>query len=197
MNYLAPNQLEVLKALSSGLSISAAAEAAGIHRTTVHHWCRTIPEFRNTVDAVRQARTDAVRDAMHELLAPSLAVLTNILMDPSTSPSLRLHAAMAVINFNAATPKTTTVKGITAETLSDLSYEAGVKQGIDYAAAQSEPESNEIHHNSSLSSENQSDESEPVRSPQTPRNALCPCGSGNKSKRCSGKNAPPVLSRAA
>ena len=30
-----------------------------------------------------------------------------------------------------------------------------------------------------------------------PRNALCPCGSGTKYKRCCGKTAPPVLSRAA
>jgi uncharacterized protein YchJ len=29
--------------------------------------------------------------------------------------------------------------------------------------------------------------------PATPRNALCPCGSGVKYKRCCGKNAPPVL----
>jgi uncharacterized protein YchJ len=29
--------------------------------------------------------------------------------------------------------------------------------------------------------------------PATPRNALCPCGSGVKYKRCCGTNAPPVL----
>jgi len=28
----------------------------------------------------------------------------------------------------------------------------------------------------------------------TPRNSLCPCGSGQKYKRCCGRNAPPVLS---
>jgi hypothetical protein len=33
--------------------------------------------------------------------------------------------------------------------------------------------------------------------PSTPRNAPCPCGSGEKYKRCCGKNAPPVLSHAA
>jgi uncharacterized protein YecA (UPF0149 family) len=31
----------------------------------------------------------------------------------------------------------------------------------------------------------------------TPRNAQCPCGSGNKYKRCCGKDAPPVLNKAA
>jgi hypothetical protein len=33
--------------------------------------------------------------------------------------------------------------------------------------------------------------------PQTPRNAPCPCRSGEKFKRCCGRNAPPVLNRAA
>jgi hypothetical protein len=33
--------------------------------------------------------------------------------------------------------------------------------------------------------------------PQTGRNAQCPCGSGNKYKRCCGKDAPPVLNQAA
>jgi len=47
MQFLTPTQITILQALSSGLSISTAAEAAGIHRTTVDHWCRTIPEFRD------------------------------------------------------------------------------------------------------------------------------------------------------
>jgi hypothetical protein len=33
--------------------------------------------------------------------------------------------------------------------------------------------------------------------PNTPRNAPCPCGSGQKHKRCCGKNAPPILGLAA
>jgi hypothetical protein len=33
--------------------------------------------------------------------------------------------------------------------------------------------------------------------PQTPRNAPCPCRSGEKFKRCCGKSAPPVLGKAA
>jgi hypothetical protein len=45
--------------------------------------------------------------------------------------------------------------------------------------------------------------STPVRPPaqpgsfcKTPRNAQCPCGSGQKHKRCCGRNAPPVLKAA-
>ena len=33
--------------------------------------------------------------------------------------------------------------------------------------------------------------------PETPRNAQCPCKSGQKFKRCCGRGAPPVLDRAA
>ena len=33
--------------------------------------------------------------------------------------------------------------------------------------------------------------------PAVPRNARCPCGSGEKHKRCCGRNAPPVLQKAA
>ncbi len=35
---------------------------------------------------------------------------------------------------------------------------------------------------------------EPAAASQTPRNALCPCGSGVKYKRCCGSAAPPLLS---
>jgi len=34
---------------------------------------------------------------------------------------------------------------------------------------------------------------QPITQLATPRNAPCPCGSGEKHKRCCGKNAPPVL----
>jgi len=39
--------------------------------------------------------------------------------------------------------------------------------------------------------------SAPATPKLTPRNAQCPCGSGQKHKRCCGKDAPPVLNRAA
>jgi hypothetical protein len=37
----------------------------------------------------------------------------------------------------------------------------------------------------------------PAAPKTTPRNAQCPCGSGTKYKRCCGKDAPPVLNKAA
>jgi hypothetical protein len=40
-------------------------------------------------------------------------------------------------------------------------------------------------------------QSEPAKTPSIPRSAPCPCKSGEKYKRCCGKNAPPVLFGAA
>jgi hypothetical protein len=39
--------------------------------------------------------------------------------------------------------------------------------------------------------------SAPAAPKLTPRNAQCPCNSGQKYKRCCGKDAPPVLNKAA
>ncbi len=42
---LTPIQVQVLNSLVTGRSISAAAREAGVHRTTVHLWTRTLPDF--------------------------------------------------------------------------------------------------------------------------------------------------------
>jgi len=213
MQSLTSIQLEAIQALSSGLSVTAAADALGIHRTTVHHWTRTIPEFRNTLDAVKQARIDSTRDAVNSLAAPSIAILRNVIEDESASPSLRVRTALAVVKF-ATTPEKTALPQTRRDDL-DL-FAVGYLAG--YRAAHQPAESgdnlafdgdhnridpepvmeDEIHHNSSLSTDSgATDETASEDRRQTPRNALCPCGSGNKYKRCCGKNAPPVLTCAA
>ncbi len=182
MHSLTPQQLDVIQALSTGLSVTAAADAIGVHRTTVHHWCRTIPDFRYTLEASKQAYIDRVRDEMNTLVDPSLAILKSVLNDESTPMSLRIRTAMAILKFASTPQKSAQAKGVDTEMeMLDAAYTAG------YNTARREPEpepEDEIHHNSSLST-------------QTPRNALCPCGSKLKYKRCCGKDAPPVLSRAA
>ncbi|MFN7936112.1 MAG: SEC-C metal-binding domain-containing protein [Bryobacteraceae bacterium] len=195
MSSLSAKQLQIIEALSTGLSVTAAADAAGIHRTTVHHWSRNVPEFRDTLAAVKQAHIDLTRDEMNSLAAPSLAILRRVIEDETASPSLRVRTALAIIKFVTTPEKSTTPKDASYDQLLDAAYLTGYRQAQERAAEQAEqteaepepePEDqhNEIHHNSSHSS-------------QTPRNALCPCGSGNKYKRCCGKNAPPVLGRAA
>ncbi|MBL8175301.1 MAG: SEC-C domain-containing protein [Bryobacterales bacterium] len=194
MQIFTPRQADVLEALASGLSVTAAADAAGVHRTTVHHWCRTIPDFRFALEALKQARIDTIRDGMNELVAPSLAILKNVVLDESASPALRIRTALAVIKF-VSTPG----KPVTNTQELDMmvhAYTAGLKQ-----STPAETPNPEIHRNSSPSSQTPQTDESPAAAPdaplQTPRNALCPCGSKLKFKRCCGKNAPPVLGQAA
>ena len=42
---LSPTQAQVAAALARGLSVSAAGRQAGVHRTTIHHWFRSEPQF--------------------------------------------------------------------------------------------------------------------------------------------------------
>jgi len=188
MQSLTPMQLEILQALASGQTVTAAAAAAGIHRTTVHRWCRTVPEFRHTLESIRQSRIDAIHEQLDTLAIPSLALLNAFLNDVSASPSLRVRIALAILKFLAAPQKSATPTQGASDSLLDSVYGSGRRNGQESA-----PSTAGIHHNSSHSSPQQNDES----APQTPRNAPCPCGSKLKFKRCCGRSAPPVLSRAA
>ena len=46
---LSPVQAQVIEALAQGQTVSAAAEKAGVHRTTIHHWIRNEPQFKAAV----------------------------------------------------------------------------------------------------------------------------------------------------
>lgn len=213
MQSLTPQQLEAIQALSSGLSVTAAAEALGIHRTTLHHWSRTIPEFRDTLDSVKQARVDSTREAMNSLAAPSIAILRNVIEDESASPSLRIRTALAIVKFVTTPEKTSlpqtkrddidlfAIGYLSGYTSARQPADSGRNIAFDHNLNFVRPEpvpTGEIHHNSSLSTDAEELQPTAQETPhQTPRNALCPCGSGNKYKRCCGKNAPPVLNRAA
>ncbi|HXN48211.1 MAG TPA: helix-turn-helix domain-containing protein, partial [Bryobacteraceae bacterium] len=46
---LSPIQVQVVAALAEGRSVTRAAAAAGIHRSTIHNWLRASKEFRDAV----------------------------------------------------------------------------------------------------------------------------------------------------
>jgi len=50
---LSPAQAQVIKSLARGQTVTAAAEDAGVHRTTVHHWIRTEPAFKAGAETAR------------------------------------------------------------------------------------------------------------------------------------------------
>lgn len=103
---LTPKQLAVLEALLSGSTVSAAAETAGIHRSTIHEWLHQLP-FKSAYEEARRNRAQAVQDEMHAMAGFALAAMRDTLTDPSTSASTRLRAALAVLK-SATNPEPVT-----------------------------------------------------------------------------------------
>jgi hypothetical protein len=150
-------------ALAAGQTITAAARSAGVHRATVHNWLSTDPAFRAEFDRIRHDLAWEMRDRLIELERLALEELQKILTDPAASPSVKLRAAMFILNRRPSPP-----------------------------APESAVQPDEIRHNSTPRHD------PPVESATTPpRNSACPCGSGQKYKRCCGRNAPPHISAAA
>ncbi len=59
-----PGVIEIaLRSLLNGLSVSRAAEEAGIHRNTIYNWMRTHPDFER---AVQQARAEGQAKVQRE-----------------------------------------------------------------------------------------------------------------------------------
>ncbi len=168
---LSPEQAQVAAALAMGSSVTAAATAAGVHRSTVHNWMKDSQTFR---DAAQQALADCrqqIQDEMVDLTTLAIKTLRQVMEDPKASPSVRLKAALAMLNRRKWTspletlqPKPAPQPEMTEQFLQEL-WELGGKVPTDLKPAATE----------------------------TPRNALCPCGSGLKFKRCCGTAEPPHL----
>jgi len=94
---LSPVQAQVVAALASGASISAAAKAAGVHRSTVHNWLNE-PGFSTEFDTSRQEYVESVRDQVSYLSALALNTIRQLLEIPDTPASVRLRAAQLVLN---------------------------------------------------------------------------------------------------
>jgi SEC-C motif len=169
---LTPQQHQVISLLADGHSIIGAAVAAGISRNTIRNWRRCVPAFARELEFA--TREQAL--AWHEqalLLAPiATKTISDILNDPEASPALRLRAAIAILKM-AADPQPKPLRAIPT------------------AAAEMEAAHGELlaFRANSTSREKQipaqSCTTTAIRlAPKPGRNSLCPCGSGQKYKRC-------------
>ena len=94
---LSPAQAQVVAALAQGLTVSAAARQAGVHRTTIHHWRRNEAEFRAAVENAQREYAAVLNDEMRELGATALKTLQKLLESPDTPDFVRLKTALAVL----------------------------------------------------------------------------------------------------
>jgi hypothetical protein len=99
---LTPLQAQVAIALAKGVTIGAAAAAAGLHRCTVHRWLNANQEF---VEAIRQTRAGILLATRDRLKEPggALDTLRALLTDAQISTAKRVRAALAFLKHSQFT----------------------------------------------------------------------------------------------
>ena len=154
---LSPIQDQIVVALANGASLSDAAAAAGIHRNTVGNWRRNSAFFRAEFAQVQYDRALLLREQTESLAATAIDTIRAILTDPQASPSVRLKAALAILN--------------------QLSAPLPDPPWVELSASDSQPEN--MHKNAQVSANTYRRDQ-----PKTGRNEPCRCGSGRKFKQC-------------
>ena len=162
-------QQDVLQALVAGQSISAAAKAAGIHRSTVHLWTQKHPAFSRALLAARHDRADLLLDELGGLAGLALDTFRHILSDEQAPASVRLKAAMEIVKLVEAQRPTFRETTLTEVQFDRIDRDLQLHQ----VAQASKPASKPV-----------------LKVQNVGRNAPCPCGSPLKYKRCCGNPAP-------
>ena len=174
LHELSPVQAQVVAALAQGRTFTAAASAAGIHRSTIYNWLNKDKAFLPAVEIANAESQQQQCDEMVELKALALKTLRDLLEDPKASPSVRLKAALAILKRSdsemPAAPKASATEA--------QDFEQQLKQRI-------------------MNLEKDLDHPIPITTDTTARNAPCTCGSGIKFKRCCGAAAPAQISQQA
>ena len=84
--------------LAYGGTVSAAADAAGVHRSSIYNWFKSDPNFKQAVEEIGRDRYERLKDQMRELEALALARLRRLVEDDSVPASVQLRAALAILN---------------------------------------------------------------------------------------------------
>ncbi len=197
---LTPVQARVLAALAEGTTVTEAARQAGVHRSTIYNWFDSVPALGEMLERTARARTTAIHDQILELAGVALDTIRHFVTDENTTPALRLRAALALVRFarqrtgepTPAIPEAAINSGLESllDRIGGPEVQARMKRVADQTWAQYVAARDQV---ASLAPEAKGAPAPPAG---TPRNALCPCGSGVKYKRCCGSSAPPVLHHA-
>jgi hypothetical protein len=170
LSSLTPVQEQVLALLSAGSTLSAAADAAGVHRNTVMHWRRSSAAFRRALDRSTIEKALYWRDQADNLAAEALATIRSVMNDAKAPATSRLKAALTIMQRALVVP---------------ASLEPA-EEADPEPAAHPEPKNEIVHKNAQSAQRIQNEPTRPyVRpGPEIGRNDPCPCGSGQKFKRC-------------
>ncbi len=95
---LSAAQTKAALTLAYGGTVSAAADAIGVHRSSIYNWFKSDPNFKQAIEEIRRDRYERLADQMRELEALALARLRRLLEDDSVPASVQLRAALAILN---------------------------------------------------------------------------------------------------
>jgi len=87
----------VANALAAGATLTAAAEAHGVHRVTVYRWMKSSRPFAAALHRARAEFVLARRDDLHHLSNRALETLLAILDNPKASPAVLLRTSMFIL----------------------------------------------------------------------------------------------------
>lgn len=175
---LTPQQQQVINALTEGVNMTDAAAQAGVHRNTIANWRRNSLFFREALADAQYDRALLFRDKAENMLDLAFETINTILTDPKASPSVRLKAAMFIIE-KATTPPPP--KKPVPLDINDIHVHSVHKDAQPPAASPAPtPKNPPVVHNPAQNAQT------PFRreTPKVGRNEACPCGSSKKFKHC-------------
>jgi hypothetical protein len=70
---LSPTQQQALAALLAGSTVTAAADAEGVDRTTVHRWLRSDYDFQAAMNRARRELRDATASRLYDAAKRALS----------------------------------------------------------------------------------------------------------------------------
>jgi hypothetical protein len=95
---LSAKQISVIDSLIAGSSVTDAAKATGIDRSTVHRWFKSDAQFVAEHNQIRVELVQAQREKLRSLSDKALETVETLLDDSQASGSLRLRAALAILD---------------------------------------------------------------------------------------------------
>src|SRR5215510_15130517 len=86
-----PLQHQAILALAGGASITSAAEAAGVDRSTIYRWLRDDAAFVVELNRAKRDHLDRVRGELRSLASDAVKALRDLVTSEATPPAVRLR----------------------------------------------------------------------------------------------------------
>ncbi len=180
-------------ALSEGMNSTDAAAQAGVHRNTIAHWRRNSLPFRESLAHARYDRAMFFREKAEDMVDLAFQTLRDLLNNPEASPTVRLKAAIFIIEKASTPPPQKEQVPLDIEKIrisrsapTTIDQNGQILHPVHDSAQNPRADTETTSENPPSAHNNAQNAQTPFRreTPKVGRNDACPCGSGQKYKRC-------------